>query len=88
MGEVMAGKTIALAMLVERYHVPLFGYLYRLVHGDRPLAEDLIKAGFIGMGKTYGRMALSCGKCWATCHRSLASIRSSLVGNSYSTWPL
>jgi hypothetical protein len=38
MGEVMAGKTIALPMLVERYHAPLPGYLYRLVCGDRFLA--------------------------------------------------
>jgi len=43
----MAGKTMALAMLVERYHAPLLGYLYRLVHEDRPLAEDLVQETFL-----------------------------------------
>lgn len=47
MGEVMAGKTMALAMLVERYHAPLLGYLYRLTQGDRPLAEDLVQETFL-----------------------------------------
>ena len=47
MGEVMAGKTMALAMLVERYHAPLLGYLYRLTHGNRPLAEDLVQETFL-----------------------------------------
>ncbi|MGH2496321.1 MAG: RNA polymerase sigma factor [Ktedonobacteraceae bacterium] len=49
MGEVMAGKTMALAMLVERYHAPLLGYLYRLARGDRPLAEDLVQETFLNV---------------------------------------
>ncbi len=40
---VMAGDQVALAALVIRHHAPLLGYLYRLVGGDRPLAEDLVQ---------------------------------------------
>jgi RNA polymerase sigma-70 factor, ECF subfamily len=54
MGEVMAGKTMALAMLVERYHAPLLGYLYRLVHGDRSLAEDLVQETFLNILQQKG----------------------------------
>ena len=54
MGEVMGGKTIALAMLVERYHAPLLGYLYRLAHGDRPLAEDLVQETFLNILQQRG----------------------------------
>lgn len=54
MGEVMAGKTLALAMLVERYHAPLLGYLYRLAHGNRPLAEDLVQETFLNVLQQKG----------------------------------
>ena len=47
MAAVMAGEASALAALVERYHSPLIGYLYRLVGGDRPLAEDLCQETFL-----------------------------------------
>lgn len=43
MDAVMAGDQTALAALVTRHHGPLLGYLYRLVGGDRPLAEDLVQ---------------------------------------------
>ena len=43
MAAVMAGDQVALATLVTRHHAPLLGYLYRLVGGDRPLAEDLVQ---------------------------------------------
>jgi RNA polymerase sigma-70 factor (ECF subfamily) len=43
MAAVLAGDQAALATLVTRYHAPLLGYLYRLVAGDRPLAEDLVQ---------------------------------------------
>jgi RNA polymerase sigma-70 factor (ECF subfamily) len=43
MAAVMAGDHVALATLVTRHHGPLLGYLYRLVGGDRPLAEDLVQ---------------------------------------------
>jgi RNA polymerase sigma-70 factor (ECF subfamily) len=44
---VLAGERSALAPLVERHHQPLFGYLYRLTHGQRHLAEDLVQDTFI-----------------------------------------
>lgn len=37
----------AFGTLVERYHSPLLGYLYRLGGGDRPLAEDLVQETFL-----------------------------------------
>jgi RNA polymerase sigma-70 factor, ECF subfamily len=43
MAAVMSGDRAALAVLVSRHHAPLLGYLYRLVGGDRELAEDLVQ---------------------------------------------
>jgi RNA polymerase sigma-70 factor (ECF subfamily) len=43
MAAVMQGDRSALAVLVSRHHAPLLGYLYRLVGGDRELAEDLVQ---------------------------------------------
>jgi RNA polymerase sigma-70 factor (ECF subfamily) len=43
MTAVMAGDQVALAALVTRHYAPLLGYLYRLVGGDRQLAEDLVQ---------------------------------------------
>ncbi len=43
MAAMMAGDQVALAALVTRHHAPLLGYLYRLVGGDRQLAEDLVQ---------------------------------------------
>lgn len=43
MAAVMAGDQVALTMLVSHHHPPLLGYLYRLVGGDRQLAEDLVQ---------------------------------------------
>lgn len=39
----MAGDQVAFAVLVTRHHSPLLSYLYRLVGGDRQLAEDLVQ---------------------------------------------
>src|SRR5215510_11271542 len=41
------GERTALSQLVERYHDPLLGYLYRLTDGDHSLAEDLVQETFI-----------------------------------------
>lgn len=49
MQSVMAGDQPALSALVTRHHAPLLGYLYRLVNGDRPLAEDLVQEAFLRM---------------------------------------
>src|SRR5690242_17931314 len=40
---VLTGDQAALAAPVTRHHALLLGYLYRLVGGDRPLAEDLVQ---------------------------------------------
>ncbi len=45
--QVMLGKRASLEILVERYHKLLFGYLYRLTNGNRPLAEDLVQETFL-----------------------------------------
>lgn len=54
MAAVMAGERAALATLVERYHAPLLGYLYRLTGGNRPLAEDLVQDTFLGVLRRQG----------------------------------
>jgi RNA polymerase sigma-70 factor (ECF subfamily) len=43
MAAVLAGDQTALALLVRRHHAPLLSYLYRVVGGDHPLAEDLVQ---------------------------------------------
>src|ERR1700674_5096205 len=45
--QVMRGETDALAPLVTRHHSPLLGYLYRLLGGNRALAEDLAQETFL-----------------------------------------
>src|SRR5258707_1074791 len=47
MAKVMTGDEFALALLVERHHSSLLGYLYRLNNGDRALAEDLVQEAFL-----------------------------------------
>ena len=44
---VQRGHTADLAVLVERHHSPLLGFLYRLTGGDRALAEDLTQESFL-----------------------------------------
>lgn len=44
---VQRGDTSDLAVLVQRHHGPLLGFLYRLTGGDRSLAEDLTQEAFL-----------------------------------------
>ncbi len=46
-GRVVSGDRSALAELVERHHRLLLGYLFRMVGGNRPLAEDLVQETFV-----------------------------------------
>lgn len=46
---VLAGDDRALDALINRLYGPLLGYLYRLVHGDRQLAEDAVQETFLRM---------------------------------------
>jgi len=43
----MRGDRVAISDLVERHYGPLFGYLFRLIDGDRPAAEDLLQDTFL-----------------------------------------
>lgn len=45
--EAQRGSDSSLKELVERYHAPLFGFLYRLTGNDRLLAEDLTQEAFL-----------------------------------------
>jgi RNA polymerase sigma-70 factor, ECF subfamily len=47
MSRVMRGERASLENLVERYHRPLLGYLFRLTGGNLPLAEDFVQETFI-----------------------------------------
>jgi RNA polymerase sigma-70 factor (ECF subfamily) len=64
MSAVMSGKSTALAMLVERYHSLLLGYIYRLVGGDRPLAEDIVQETFLHILQKSGYQAGRPFKPW------------------------
>lgn len=47
MAALMVGDTDALTVLVGRHHSDLLGFLYRMVGGNRPLAEDLVQDTFV-----------------------------------------
>jgi RNA polymerase sigma-70 factor, ECF subfamily len=53
MAAVLAGDQVALAVLVSRHHAPLLSYLYRLVGGDRQLAEDLVQETLLHVLKQH-----------------------------------
>jgi len=52
---VQQGKRDKLAMLVERHHSPLLGYLYRMTNGNRVLAEDLVQETFLRLLRSIGQ---------------------------------
>jgi DNA-directed RNA polymerase specialized sigma24 family protein len=47
MSAVMDGDPGALAELVRRHRGPLLGFFYRMLDGDRALAEDLVQETFV-----------------------------------------
>lgn len=52
---VQQGRVDALTRLVERYHDPIFAYLYRFTGGNRPLAEDLVQETFLRVMQRIGQ---------------------------------
>lgn len=53
MKQVQGGDTAQLAFLFERYHVPLFQYLFHLSR-DRALSEDVVQEVFVRVLKYAG----------------------------------
>lgn len=49
------GDSTCLTPLVERYHSPLLGFLYRMCGGDRALAEDLVQETFFRFIRSIGK---------------------------------
>jgi RNA polymerase sigma-70 factor, ECF subfamily len=47
MEAVTRGEPASIQPLVERYHAPLLRFLFSMVGGDRPLAEDLVQETFM-----------------------------------------
>jgi RNA polymerase sigma-70 factor (ECF subfamily) len=60
----MAGERSALAPLVERYHGPLLGYLFRLTNGNRALAEDLVQETFLRLLQQHSYRSNRSFKPW------------------------
>jgi RNA polymerase sigma-70 factor (ECF subfamily) len=52
---IQRGRRGDLALLVERYHAPLLGYLYRLTGGERALSEDLTQEAFVRVLRYIGQ---------------------------------
>ncbi len=55
LAEIRQGSRTALAVLVERHHSPLLGYLYRMTGGNRLLAEDLVQESFLRVLRGVGQ---------------------------------
>ena len=51
---VLSGRRDAFGPLMERHQQPIFGYLYRLLRGDRDTAQDLTQSVFL---KAYQNLA-------------------------------
>jgi RNA polymerase sigma-70 factor (ECF subfamily) len=53
--QIQRGDREALTLLVERYHGPILGFLYRMSGGDRSLAEDLVQETFLRALRSIGQ---------------------------------
>ena len=52
---IQQGDADALSLLVEKHYSPLMGYLYRMLGGNRPLAEDFAQETFLKMQQSIGQ---------------------------------
>lgn len=53
--QLQRGQRAALATLVERHYDALLGYLYRMMSGNRTLAEDLVQETFLRVLSAAGQ---------------------------------
>jgi RNA polymerase sigma-70 factor, ECF subfamily len=53
--QLQQGQRTALGTLVERHYDALLGYLYRMMSGDRALAEDLVQETFLRVLSAVGQ---------------------------------
>lgn len=90
MAAVLVGDQVALTALVRRHHAPLLGYLYRVVGGDRPLAEDLAQETLLRLvrqrtyqsGRPFRPWLYTIATNLARDHFKSAAVRQSLRGGS------
>jgi RNA polymerase sigma-70 factor, ECF subfamily len=53
--QIQQGQPDALTILVEHHYDSLLGYLYRMLSGNRPLAEDLVQETFLRVVRSIDR---------------------------------
>jgi RNA polymerase sigma-70 factor (ECF subfamily) len=58
------GDDAALQVLVQRHLDPLLGYLYRLLGGDRPSAEDIAQEAFLRLFRQRHQPIVRSFKAW------------------------
>lgn len=76
--QIQQGNSDALSALVERHYDRLLGYLYRLLNGNRDLAEDLVQETFMRVMRSIDRYTYPRPfKAW------LYSIATNLARNHY-----
>jgi RNA polymerase sigma-70 factor (ECF subfamily) len=66
MQAVVLGDGNALTFLVERHHTLLLGYMYRMVGGDRALAQDLTQETFVRMMRAIQQEGYRSGHVFKT----------------------
>jgi RNA polymerase sigma-70 factor, ECF subfamily len=76
--QIQQGNSEALSALVERHYDRLLGYLYRLLNGNRDLAEDLVQETFMRVLRSIDRYSYPRPfKAW------MYSIATNLARNHY-----
>jgi RNA polymerase sigma-70 factor (ECF subfamily) len=89
MAAVLVDDQAALTALVRRHHAPLLGYLYRVVGGERALAEDLAQETLLRLvrqrtyqvGRPFRPWLYTIATNLARDHFKSAAVRQSLRGS-------